>query len=40
MQNAVPLRVQLGAFELDMKAGELRKAGAKIRLQEQPFKSC
>jgi eukaryotic-like serine/threonine-protein kinase len=38
MQKAAPLRVQLGAFEFDMKAGELRKAGAKIRLQEQPFK--
>jgi eukaryotic-like serine/threonine-protein kinase len=37
MQNAVPLRVQLGSFELDMKAGELRKNGVKVRLQEQPF---
>jgi serine/threonine protein kinase/Tfp pilus assembly protein PilF len=37
MQNAVPVRVQLGAFELDMKAGELRKNDCKIRLQEQPF---
>jgi pentatricopeptide repeat protein len=37
MQNAVPLRVQLGSFELDMKAGELRKNGLQVRLQEQPF---
>ena len=37
MRNALPIRVQLGAFELDLKAGELRKAGRKVRLQEQPF---
>ena len=37
MQNAVPLRVQLGSFEFDMKAGELRKDGLQVRLQEQPF---
>jgi serine/threonine protein kinase/tetratricopeptide (TPR) repeat protein len=37
MQNALPIRVQLGAFELDLKAGELRKGAQKIRLQEQPF---
>jgi DNA-binding winged helix-turn-helix (wHTH) protein len=29
--------VQLGAFELDLKAGELRKGQRKVRLQEQPF---
>ncbi len=37
MQNAVLLRVQLGPFELDLKAGELRKGEGKVRLQEQPF---
>jgi serine/threonine protein kinase/Tol biopolymer transport system component len=37
MQNAVPLRVQVGLFEFDLKAGELRKNGHKVRLQEQPF---
>jgi hypothetical protein len=37
MRNALPIRVQLGAFELDLKAGELRKCGRKVRLQEQPF---
>src|SRR5713226_6527334 len=26
-----------GAFELDLRAGELRKQGLKIKLQEQPF---
>ena len=28
---------RFGAFELDLAAGELRKNGAKLRLQEQPF---
>jgi DNA-binding winged helix-turn-helix (wHTH) protein/Flp pilus assembly protein TadD/predicted Ser/Thr protein kinase len=31
------LRAVFGAFELDVRAGELRKHGLKIRLQEQPF---
>src|SRR5580693_8127102 len=38
MQNDIPVRVQLGGFELDLKAGELRKGTRKIRLQEQPFR--
>ena len=29
--------VRFGLFELDLGAGELRKNGAKLRLQEQPF---
>jgi TolB-like protein/Tfp pilus assembly protein PilF len=29
--------VRFGVFELDTRAGELRKSGAKIRVQEQPF---
>src|SRR5437868_5000372 len=29
--------VLFDAFELDVRAGELRKDGARIRLQEQPF---
>src|SRR5271167_1462247 len=29
--------IRFGAFELDLKAGELRKNGLKIKLQEQPF---
>ena len=28
---------RFGIFELDFRAGELRKSGAKLRLQEQPF---
>ena len=30
-------RFQLGTFEIDMKAGELRRNGTRVRLQEQPF---
>ncbi len=35
----VPARhiVRFGVFELDLAAGELRKSGVRIRLQEQPF---
>ena len=29
--------VKFGVFELDLSAGELRKSGAKLRLQGQPF---
>ena len=29
--------VRFGVFEMDLAAGELRKSGSKIRLQEQPF---
>ena len=32
-----PAAVRFGPFELDLRAGELRKAGRRIRLQEQPF---
>jgi TolB-like protein/DNA-binding winged helix-turn-helix (wHTH) protein/Flp pilus assembly protein TadD len=30
-------RLRFGIFELDLRAGELRKHGVRIRLQEQPF---
>src|ERR1700757_4972390 len=30
-------RLCFGTFELDLRAGELRKHGLRIRLQEQPF---
>src|ERR1700756_5027257 len=30
-------RFRFGVFELDLRAGELRKHGLRIRLQEQPF---
>jgi DNA-binding winged helix-turn-helix (wHTH) protein len=29
--------LQFGIFEVDLKAGELRRNGSKVRLQEQPF---
>ena len=29
--------LRFGVFEVDLTAGELRKNGARIRLQEQPF---
>ena len=29
--------VRFGVFELDLNTGELRKAGARINLPEQPF---
>src|SRR3974390_2077825 len=31
------LRAAFGTFELDVRAGELRKHGVRVRLQEQPF---
>ena len=30
-------RLRFGVFELDLRAGELRKYGLRVRLQEQPF---
>ena len=32
-----PVRVRFGVFELDLRTGELRKRGLRVRLQEQPF---
>ncbi len=32
-----PRILRFGAFEVDLRAGELRKQGLKIKLQEQPF---
>jgi DNA-binding response OmpR family regulator len=29
--------ISFGTFEVDLQAGELRKRGLKIRLQEKPF---
>jgi TolB-like protein/DNA-binding winged helix-turn-helix (wHTH) protein/Tfp pilus assembly protein PilF len=34
----VPGRLRFGIFEADLRTGELRKRGARIRLQEQPFR--
>jgi DNA-binding winged helix-turn-helix (wHTH) protein/Tol biopolymer transport system component len=30
-------RVQFGVFEVDLRAGELRRNGSRVKLQEQPF---
>ncbi len=30
--------IRFGAFEIDLRSAELRKGGAKVRLQRQPFK--
>jgi TolB-like protein/DNA-binding winged helix-turn-helix (wHTH) protein/Tfp pilus assembly protein PilF len=32
-----PVRLRFGAFDVDLRAGELRKQGLRVRLQEQPF---
>ena len=32
-----PIRVRFGVFEADLRTGELRKHGLRVRLQEQPF---
>src|SRR6478735_12258165 len=39
MQEAhhLPSPLRFGVFELDVRAGELRKHGLRVRLQEQPF---
>ena len=31
-------RVRFGAFAVDLQTGELRRAGAIVRIQEQPFR--
>ncbi len=30
--------IRFGVFEVELAAGELRKKGLKVRLQEQPFR--
>ncbi len=37
MQVTLPSRARFGAFELDLKAGELHKGERRVLLQEQPF---
>ena len=37
MERSPAQPVRFGGFELDTRAGELRKGGRRIRLQEQPF---
>jgi DNA-binding winged helix-turn-helix (wHTH) protein len=36
-QTESPALVRFGAFEVDLRTGELRKQGKRIKLQEQPF---
>ena len=36
-QSQLPRVLRFGIFELDVRAGELRKNGTKLKLQEQPF---
>ena len=36
-EATAPVRVRFGVFEVDLRAGELRKHGVRLRLQEQPF---
>ena len=38
MEDTLPGRVRFGAFELDLKSGELLGGGRKVVLQDQPFK--
>ncbi len=37
MKNTLPLRLRFGAFELDLKSGELYRSDQRIVLQEQPL---
>src|SRR5713101_2574890 len=38
MKDTLPTRVRFGAFELDLKSGELHNGDQIIQLQDQPFK--
>ena len=35
---SAPRKLRFGVFELDLRAGELRRSGIKVKLQEQPFR--
>src|SRR5574337_953882 len=37
MPSGTPTSYRFGVFEADARAGELRQAGRRVRLQEQPF---
>ena len=37
VQSQLPQVLRFGVFEIDVRAGELRKGGVKLKLQEQPF---
>jgi hypothetical protein len=36
-QSQLPRVLRFGTFEVDVPAGELRKNGLKLKMQEQPF---
>src|SRR5256885_15455504 len=36
-QSQLPSVLRFGIFEIDVRAGELRRSGVKLKLQEQPF---
>jgi DNA-binding response OmpR family regulator len=36
-QSPLPRVLRFGIFEIDLRAGELRRDGVKLKLQEQPF---
>src|SRR5512141_2704424 len=38
MKHTLPSTVRFGVFELDLRAGELRREGRKTKLQDQPFR--
>jgi len=37
-ETSSPLLFRFGAFEVDLRAGELRKQGIRVKIQEQPFR--
>ena len=37
LEKQSPAILRFGVFEVDLRSGELRKQGARIKLQEQPF---
>src|ERR1700731_3531349 len=36
-ESRPPVLLRFGIFEVDLRSGELRKQGVRIKLQEQPF---
>src|SRR5271167_2727262 len=37
LENGCPTVLRFGTFEVDVRAGELRKQGVRVKIQEQPF---
>ena len=37
LETRSPVGLRFGTFEVDLRAGELRKQGVRIKVQEQPF---